>query len=96
MYMVFWVSYNEGTITPMSQGFKDHELTQTLKFMEDLRRQQRTDGSVGFVGMVSEDPNSVGLPGVSDKLPEGYDWSKKFRGDGPVKDDGLGVGRTLG
>ncbi len=81
--MVFWVSYENNTVTPMAQGFKDNELTQSLKFMEDLRRTQRDTGTVGFVGMVSEDPNSVGLPGVSDKLPEGYEWTKKFRGGPP-------------
>lgn len=53
-------------------------LNKVLKMTEDLRREGNT-----FVTMVSEDPNSVGKPGVASVedglLPDGtnYEWRKR-------------------
>lgn len=62
-----------------SKLFSSSELTNALQFCEELRRRRRDGAPFSFIGMVSENPDSVGQPGVSDKLPEGYDWTKQDR-----------------
>jgi hypothetical protein len=46
---------------------------EALKLCEDIRKTPDTS----HVCLQSELPNSVGKPGVSDVLPEGYDWYKR-------------------
>jgi hypothetical protein len=73
MYAVYWLENNQ----PQHQVFDTVQITETLKFTEMLRLRQRNGEAVAFVTFCSENPNSVGLAGVSDKLPEGYDWKKR-------------------
>lgn len=47
-----------------------------MKFMEGLRMRQRAGEAVCFVTMSSENPDSVGHPGVADPSP-GYNWKKR-------------------
>jgi hypothetical protein len=79
MYMVYWTymleQYAPGW-SPQHKHFGSDEMSAALKFMEDLRKQQREDGSVGFVTFVSENPNSVGKPGV-DETGADYSWTKR-------------------
>lgn len=66
------------TITvPRRQVLNSDQLTIALQLCEELRRRRRNGEAISFIGMVSEDPNCVGEQGVSDKLPEGYDWKKR-------------------
>lgn len=65
------------TEQPMCRTFQSNEISAALALMEDLRKRRRSGEKLSFIGFVSEDPNSVGEPGVSDKLPDGYDWKKR-------------------
>lgn len=69
MYKVYWTE--DG---PQSKDFDD--LKMSLQFCEEKRTIQRNGGNVGFVVMVSENPNSVGHPGAADVGPD-YDWKKR-------------------
>jgi len=74
-FMVYWMT-NYGN--PACRLFEMTEMSQALKYMDELRS---TPG-YQFVGMVSQNPQSVGKAGVSDKLPEDYSWTKQHRADG--------------
>jgi hypothetical protein len=63
----------------MFELFQSNELNEALKFSEGLRAKRRAGEKITFITMASEDPNCVGEQGVSDKLPEGYDWTKQDR-----------------
>ena len=73
MYKVYWTCPQ---LMPASQDFE--QLNEALAHTKYLRETGRT-----FVTMVSEDPNSVGKPGVDSvvdgKLPDGedYTWMKR-------------------
>jgi hypothetical protein len=73
MYRVYWTDF---TNTP--QGIYTNTLTGALKVAEEKRKEGFT-----FVTMVSEDPNSVGKPGVDSiidgVLPDGniYEWKMR-------------------
>ena len=72
MYKVYWTDGN------IAQGIYTSSLTGALRICEDKRKAGYT-----FVTMVSEDPNSVGRPGVDSvedgQLPNGeaYTWRKR-------------------
>jgi hypothetical protein len=76
MYMVYWTAVNNGVKTPHQKEFNSGDMTSALKFMEDLRTQQRAGEGIRFVTMSSENPNSVGHPGVADPDPS-YAWKKR-------------------
>lgn len=76
MYMVYWTVFEAQEKLACSKEFTSDQLKETLQFMEALRKQQREDGSIGFVTFSSEDPNSVGHPGV-DETGDDYDWKKR-------------------
>ncbi|MBY4947506.1 hypothetical protein K6V92_12850 [Cupriavidus respiraculi] len=77
MYKVYWTTFDEsGAPSAHSQDFDSTELAAVLAWCEDLRAQQRAGKPVGFVTMVSENPNSVGNPGAADVEP-GYAWYKR-------------------
>ena len=72
MFNVFWM---EKTI-PMNKLFNTTEMGGALTFMEKLRGRQRAGDDVHFVTMSSENPNSVGHPGVDVTGPD-YNWKKR-------------------
>lgn len=72
MFNVYWMEQGSAR----NELFQDHEMTQSLKFMEALRTRQREGESIHFVTFASENPNSVGLPGVDVTGPD-YDWKKR-------------------
>jgi len=80
-YVVYWIGAPNGLGVRGSyhQHFKTDEMVKALNLMEVLRK-----AGMLYVGMVAENPDSVGKPGVSDKLPEDYSWTKQHRGDGPA------------
>ncbi len=73
MFKVYWTD-SDG----LPQALDATGLTAVLKMTEELRKAGNT-----FVTMVSEDPNSVGKPGVDEItegiLPDGaeYTWRKR-------------------
>ena len=73
MYKIYWTDFSN---TP--QGIYNNTLTGALRICEEKRRAGFT-----FVTMVSENPNSVGKPGVDSVedgvLPDGedYTWMKR-------------------
>ncbi len=73
--MVYWTEIVDEVPVPCQHLFGMEEMSESLKFMEELRN----SGIAQFVGMFSQNPNSVGKPGVSDKLSADYSWSKAHR-----------------
>lgn len=72
MYVVYWCEVNLiDEFTPQIQTFRDDELGPAIKCMELLRK-----ANARFVSMSSENPNSVGKPGVADPA-EDYKWMKR-------------------
>lgn len=74
MYKVYYTNqYGD------ARSYNEETLAEALATAEGLRRNAR----YSFVTMVSEDPNSVGKPGVDaivdGRLPDGtdYDWKKR-------------------
>ena len=73
MFKVYWTDF-----TNAPQGIYTNTLQGALRISEEKRREGFT-----FVTMVSEDPNSVGKPGVDSvidgKTPDGedYTWMKR-------------------
>lgn len=52
------------------------DLIDALRVCEELRTAQRQGAPISAVTMVSENPDSVGYPGV-DVTGEDYDWKKR-------------------
>lgn len=78
MYMVYWTLAAEGVTVPQAREFSSDEMTEAMKFMEELRRRQRAGEGLCFVTMAAENPHSVGHPGVADPHPD-YNWKKRRR-----------------
>lgn len=81
MYIVYWIRETtveervfdeEKLVTSDYLKFDSDKMTDALKFMETLRKDDRC----GFVTMCSENPNSVGKPGVDEVGPD-YNWTKR-------------------
>lgn len=77
---MFKVYYTDSNNVANSLDFSDTDMKEALVAMQDLRAQ-----NFSFVTMVSENPNSIGKPGVDsvkDGLtPDGipYTWNKASR-----------------
>lgn len=73
MYKIYWTDFDN-----QAQGIYANTLTRALRITEEKRQAGYT-----FVGMVSEDPNSIGKSGVDSVedgvLPDGtaYTWKKR-------------------
>lgn len=88
MYMVYWTATpapalasaggQDGAAVPQARQFESSEMLAAIAFMEQLRTRQRAGEGVGFVTMCSENPDSVGHPGV-DVTGPGYGWTKRRR-----------------
>lgn len=72
MYNVYWMEQG----VPRNELFRSDQMSAALTFMEVLRKRQRDGESVQFVTFSSENPNSVGHPGVDVTGPD-YDWKKR-------------------
>lgn len=59
------------------------QLLDSIAKCEALRGQAKAGANISHICLSTDFIENVGLPGVSDKLPEGYDWVKR-RHDGPV------------
>ena len=73
MYRIYWTDFDN-----QAQGIYTNTLNGALRITEEKRQAGYT-----FVTMVSEDPNSIGKPGVDSikdgVLPDGseYTWRKR-------------------
>ena len=78
MYMVYWTEVDDDNAEPKSREFATAEMSAAMQFMEGLRKRQREGDGVCFITMCSENPNSVGPPGVADPSPD-YNRKKRRR-----------------
>ncbi|HVL75890.1 MAG TPA: hypothetical protein VM406_07725 [Noviherbaspirillum sp.] len=78
MYMVYWTEVDEDKSVAHGRSFDSEDMRGAMHFMEELRKRQRAGEPVCFVTMSSENPHSVGHPGVADPSPE-YNWKKRRR-----------------
>jgi hypothetical protein len=73
MYKIYWTDHKN-----TAQGIYTSTLQGALRICEEKRRE-----GFSFVTMVSENPNSVGKPGVdaveNGKCPDGVDYTWKKR-----------------
>ena len=76
MFMVYWTIVQEDAATPHAQSFASTDMLAAMALMEQLRVRQRAGEGVRFVTMSSENPDSVGHPGV-DVVGPGYKWTKR-------------------
>jgi hypothetical protein len=76
MFMVYWSVMEEASSTPQSQLFESGEMLAAMALMEQLRTRQRAGEGLRFITMSSENPDSVGHPGV-DVVGPGYKWTKR-------------------
>lgn len=73
MFMVYWTV--DETIAH-AQAFAATDMLAAMALMEQLRTRQRAGEGVRFITMASENPDSVGHPGV-DVVGPGYKWTKR-------------------
>ena len=91
MFVVYWLEGDNKGTQPGFQSFGPDEMSTALKFMEDLREQQRAGARhIAFITMCSENPNAVGKAGAADPQAD-YDWTKR-RGNMPRSKRELQVG----
>ena len=76
MYMVYWTEVNGDAGIPHATPFVSTDMLAAMAWMEQLRSRQRSGEGVRFVTMSSENPDSVGHPGV-DVTGPGYNWTKR-------------------
>ena len=76
MFMVYWTVGDAEAGTPHSQPFASTDMLPAMALMEQLRTRQRAGEAIRFVTMSSENPDSVGNPGV-DATGPGYKWTKR-------------------
>lgn len=73
MFMVYWTV--DDAISH-AQSFAATDMLAAMALMEQLRTRQRAGEHVRFITMASENPDSVGHPGV-DVVGPGYKWTKR-------------------
>ena len=74
--MVYGSETIDDGIVPRCASFPASAMADALAFTETLRRRQSRGEPVSFVTLCSENPNSVGRPGVADPPPD-YAWKKR-------------------
>lgn len=84
MFVVYWIDISGTHPKPGCMTFEQNQMTQALKYSEDLRQQNRTERKYAFITMTSEQTDLVGEMGVASvgddmKLPDGheYNWRKR-------------------
>lgn len=74
--MVYWSVVEADLTTPHASAFPAADMLGAMALMEQLRARQRAGEGIRFVTMSSENPDSVGHPGVEAAGP-GYNWTKR-------------------
>lgn len=79
--VVYWLS----GLGPQCEMFTDEQLLAALAFAEARRKDRDGKGIAlnSHVVIHSELGDCVSKPGVSDKLPSDYSWTKAHRGGPP-------------
>lgn len=84
MFVAQWVSVVDGEMVPHCKAFGPQQMSDTLKFLEELRAKRREGEPLSFITMTSELSDSVGESGaatiaVDMRLPDGsiYAWRKR-------------------
>lgn len=72
MFNVYWMEKNQAK----NELFESEKMSESLTFMEALRKRQRDGEDIAFITLSSENPHSVGKPGVDVTGPD-YDWKKR-------------------
>lgn len=78
MYMVYWTVIENGESAAKAEPFGSHDMAGAMRLMEDLRIRQRSGEAIHFIALSSENPDSVGPPGVAEPGPD-YHWKKRRR-----------------
>lgn len=82
MFVVYWLEGDDAGPQPGFQSFEQNDMSAALKFMEELREQQRSGTrNIAFITMCSENPNAIGKAGAADPDAD-YNWTKR-RGNMP-------------
>ena len=76
MFMVYWSIIDAHAAVPHAQSFPATDMLAAMALMEQLRTRQRAGEGIRFITMSSENPDSVGNPGV-DVVGPGYKWTKR-------------------
>jgi hypothetical protein len=78
MYMVYWTEVHASIHNAHERLFDSGDLVGAMKFMEELRIKQRNGEPLCFIVLSSENPDSVGNPGVGEPSAD-YSWTKRRR-----------------
>lgn len=81
-YCVFWIEDGQ----PQSKLFRTPTSTTALAFCQDLRRRAHAGAELFHICISSDMIDNVSLPGVNDKLPDGYEWKMRRRDYEPGRD----------
>lgn len=81
---VFWIEDGQ----PCADVRNASSIGPSLEFCEQLRTRARCGASISHVCISSDLMASVTLPGVSDKLPADYDWTKRRQAFRPGRPSG--------
>lgn len=73
MIVVFWLDKRDG---PHCSAFKETELSEALKFTEELRKRRREGEPLSHICAQPEQSDMVGEAGVGEPL-ENYGWYKR-------------------
>lgn len=76
MFMVYWTVTNAQGAHPHAQAFASTDMLSAMALMEQLRTRQHAGEPLAFITMSSQNPDSVGKPGV-DVVGPGYKWTKR-------------------
>ena len=70
MFVVYWTEVQEELKIPKCAEFQSDDMRAALQAMESLRNRPCDDGDIWHITMCSENPNSVGRPGVAETGPD--------------------------
>jgi hypothetical protein len=76
MFKIYWTEIQENEAIALFKDFTEDGLTDALQFAELLRKRRREGQDIRHVVLSSENPNSVGEPGVAAPSPC-YSWKKR-------------------
>lgn len=78
MFMVYWNEVSASEPTPHAHAFPSDQMVAAMQFAETLRARQRAGEALRFITLCSENPDSVGPPGVAETGAD-YQWKKRRR-----------------
>jgi len=78
IYVIYWLEHSEETGSMVYEPGHEttDDLEEALKCAESLRKRQFAGEKFSHITLMSENPNSVGKPGVDVVGPD-YNWKKR-------------------